>query len=297
MFGKWKEIEDRRAEFQQELSNLVCDAGRLVVLVDELDRCSPERALRLLDVVRHLFDIPGVVVVLGVNELELRHRVTKIYGEGCNAELYLRRFLDLAIDLPGPGANLANFLNRAFAAVGLAGQMQAGPSNQYSGSMIEFLTKRLDMSARDILQLTHRIARVLALIPAPESSLSSHWPLQHTVLSMCVLRAAVPTTYRLFASEAIDGFAAVADLMDALALDKLLSADNPFVELTVTSLLALSIDTWGEVGSEEFERRFAAVDIDDTEAVERIRRLFNQLDFQYRHFELSHIVDLIELAV
>ena len=29
MFGKWKDIEDRKAEFQQELSNLVGDTGKL----------------------------------------------------------------------------------------------------------------------------------------------------------------------------------------------------------------------------------------------------------------------------
>ena len=35
-----------------------------MVCVDELDRCRPEYALSLLEVTRHLFDMPGVVVLL-----------------------------------------------------------------------------------------------------------------------------------------------------------------------------------------------------------------------------------------
>ena len=293
MFEEWKDIEKRRREFRDELTDLVGEAGKLVVLVDELDRCPPERALRLLDVVRHLLDIPGVVVVLGINELELRHRVMKLYGEGCNAEVYLRRFVDLTIDLPGPGPSLGDFLNGAFAEVGLAGQLWASGRD----SMIELLMKRLEMSARDILQMTHRIERVLALIPESKSSDRSRWALQHTVLSMYVLRAAAPETYRQFASGAIDGFAAVADLMDVLTLDELLSSGNSSAEMMVTALLALGINHWGEVTSEALGRRFAAINVDDAEAVERIRLSFDRLDFLFGRDQLGYVVDLIELAV
>ena len=48
--------------------------------VDELDRCRPEYALSLLEVIRNLFDVPGVVVLLAINRSELSHSVKSIFG-------------------------------------------------------------------------------------------------------------------------------------------------------------------------------------------------------------------------
>ena len=95
-FEEWKRIEQRRAEFRQALAKLVGQHdGRFVVFIDELDRCLPERALELLDAVRHLFDVPGVVIVLGINEHELRHRVRQLFGQDCGSlSAPVRRFVD-----------------------------------------------------------------------------------------------------------------------------------------------------------------------------------------------------------
>ena len=82
-FEEWKQIDERRAEFRQALAKLVEQHdGRFVVFIDELDRCLPERALELLDAVRHLFDVPGVVIVLGINEHELHQRIRQLFGDG-----------------------------------------------------------------------------------------------------------------------------------------------------------------------------------------------------------------------
>ena len=297
MFGTWKDLEDRRAEFRKELANLANHAGKLVVLVDELDRCPPERALRLLDAVRHLFDISGVVVVLGINELELRHRVKKLYGDSCNAEVYLRRFIDLTIDLPGPGTSLIDFLNGAFTEVGLAKRLEAGPSRQFAGSMIELLARQSEMNARDILQMTYRIARILALIPAPESERGSHMEFLHATLCVWVLRHADLETYRQFASGAIDSYETVAALVKRLSLDEPLSKGDSFAGMIVAGLLALGRDEWEDVDLDQIETRLAATTIEEPMALEHILKTFNRLRFTCRRPQLKQIIDLIELAV
>ena len=57
----------------------------VVVCVDELDRCRPDYALSLLEVTRHLFDVPGVVVLLVINRSELAHSVKSI-SEGTSTQ-------------------------------------------------------------------------------------------------------------------------------------------------------------------------------------------------------------------
>lgn len=52
------------ARFKKTLRSFVTDGGgRLVVVIDELDRCRPDYAVGVLEKVRHIFDVAGVVVV------------------------------------------------------------------------------------------------------------------------------------------------------------------------------------------------------------------------------------------
>ena len=91
LFKLWHDIEEHRQAFHAELEKVVkATDDRLVIFVDELDRCVPQQALDYLNIVRHLFNVPGVAVVIGVNQEELAHRVRQLYGEGCNADLYHR---------------------------------------------------------------------------------------------------------------------------------------------------------------------------------------------------------------
>ncbi len=133
-----------------------------MVFIDELDRCLPERALELLDAARHLFDVPGVVIVLGINEHELHQRIRQLFGDGCKADVYLRRFVDLSIDLPDPGSELAGFLEGSFTAAGLQEHLQDAA---YSGVMVELLAEQPGVSLRDIEQMAHRVSLVLARAP------------------------------------------------------------------------------------------------------------------------------------
>ena len=43
----------------------------LVFIIDELDRCRPMFAIELLEKVKHIFDIPNMVFVFGINRSEL----------------------------------------------------------------------------------------------------------------------------------------------------------------------------------------------------------------------------------
>jgi len=73
---------------------------KLVIVVDELDRCRPDYALSLLELIKHFFDVPHVHFVLGVNMRELENSVKARYGGGINAGLYLQKFVTLTMGLP-----------------------------------------------------------------------------------------------------------------------------------------------------------------------------------------------------
>ena len=71
----------------------------LVFIVDELDRCRPTFAIELLERVKHIVGVPGIVFVFGINQEELQKSIQSVYGD-IDAADYLRRFFDIGMTLP-----------------------------------------------------------------------------------------------------------------------------------------------------------------------------------------------------
>lgn len=72
----------------------------IVIFVDELDRCNPSYAVRLLEDIKHYFSIDNVTFVFSVNLSELQHMVKIVYGDQFDAFRYLDRFFDIRLNLP-----------------------------------------------------------------------------------------------------------------------------------------------------------------------------------------------------
>lgn len=73
---------------------------RLVIFVDELDRCRPTFALQLLERIKHYFDQEYITFVFSTNMKELCKTVKTYYGAEFDAERYLDKFFDLRQELP-----------------------------------------------------------------------------------------------------------------------------------------------------------------------------------------------------
>ena len=73
---------------------------KVVVQVDELDRCKPTFAIQLLEIVKHLFNVKGLVFMFFLDIKELRHCVKTVYGNEFDAVGYLERFFDYTSMLP-----------------------------------------------------------------------------------------------------------------------------------------------------------------------------------------------------
>ena len=107
---RYKEQEKIKEEFKSELVRMARGASGegkepLVFIVDELDRCRPTFAIELLERVKHLLGVPGIVFVFGINRVELGKSVLSVYGN-IDAGVYLHRFFDMEFSLLG--ADLEN---------------------------------------------------------------------------------------------------------------------------------------------------------------------------------------------
>lgn len=72
----------------------------VVFFVDELDRCLPEYAIRVLERLHHIFEgITNVQVIFSIDRSQLEQAVKQIYGEGTDSRRYLKKFIRFELKL------------------------------------------------------------------------------------------------------------------------------------------------------------------------------------------------------
>lgn len=98
-----KEDKDPVKELRKTLSDFIKSLPneKLVLIVDELDRCRPDYAMKTLEVIKHFFDVEGLFIIVSSNEISLNNCVEALYGinqnsknDGNKAEWYLNKFFD-----------------------------------------------------------------------------------------------------------------------------------------------------------------------------------------------------------
>ncbi|HEV8560111.1 MAG TPA: P-loop NTPase fold protein [Actinophytocola sp.] len=90
------------------------DELRVVVLIDDLDRCFPDQAIQLLESIKLVLAQPGFIFILGVArrviEGYLQHRYTTEYGiSDFKGQLYLDKMVQLPFHIPPYGGRMADF--------------------------------------------------------------------------------------------------------------------------------------------------------------------------------------------
>jgi hypothetical protein len=75
-------------------------SGRLVVIIDELDRCKPSFAVEILEKIKHLFSVKNVVFLLVMHKQQLEEAIRSVYGSKIDAHIYLQKFINIETSIP-----------------------------------------------------------------------------------------------------------------------------------------------------------------------------------------------------
>ena len=152
----------------------------VVVMVDELDRCSPEYAVEFLQLLEHVFHAEHVVFVVAINRSELYHSIKSFYGPGFNAEGYLERFFDDIFSLPI--SNRSQYIESSLQPVAFGHKSSAS-----------LFLEASNLSLREI----DKAIQVLISV-----HLNYH-TITYTLLDLWIARTLAPDAYRQFISNSI----------------------------------------------------------------------------------------------
>lgn len=107
MFAFKKTLDETREKLKR-----MSEIKTVVIVVDELDRCMPEYAIKVLERLHHLFEgIPNTIVIMAVDSKQLENSVKKIFGNAVDTGRYLRKFISFNLEL-GVGALQSKYVEK-----------------------------------------------------------------------------------------------------------------------------------------------------------------------------------------
>lgn len=153
VFELFKESEKNIVAFQ-ELVKKIASKNKVIVYIDELDRCRPSFALTVLEKLKHIFSVENVKIVILTNSHQLYAVIRKQYGEGIDAEKYLMKFYKYKLNMAdfNKADNYTETLNSYKAFEGLLAQntlLNNAIGHRSTLAMLERLFARDNVSLRD----------------------------------------------------------------------------------------------------------------------------------------------------
>ncbi len=150
------------SEIKSELEKSAEEAlgGKVIIFIDELDRCRPDYAISLLERVKHFFEVPGLIFVLSVDEEQLSESIKVQYGGSFDTRKYLNRFIDFKFSLTTQISR--EFIEDSLSRIGLSDFIRNRQGLGFNRlqdmiSIIEYLSNNLSLGARDVDQIIAKL--------------------------------------------------------------------------------------------------------------------------------------------
>ncbi|WP_074016568.1 KAP family P-loop NTPase fold protein [Fusobacterium massiliense] len=93
----YKNYKKLLEEFKDTLSK---EKSPKIIIIDELDRCRPDYAIQLLEIIKHIFDVKNIIFLFLINREQLESIVSTIYMNSNLSNKYFEKFYDVELNLP-----------------------------------------------------------------------------------------------------------------------------------------------------------------------------------------------------
>ncbi len=96
-----KTTEEIREKVKEIFNDIISEnTDKLIVFIDELDRCKPSFAIEMLERIKHFFDDDRIIFIASINRSQLIHTISRYYGDKFDSTGYLDKFFDRNVYLP-----------------------------------------------------------------------------------------------------------------------------------------------------------------------------------------------------
>jgi len=94
LIGKYKDL-------MKEILSQDGNNRKVIVFIDELDRCRPDFSVEVIEKLKHLFEIQNVFFIISFNRKQMLKTIKSVYGvDEDDAEVYFQKFIHVETRLP-----------------------------------------------------------------------------------------------------------------------------------------------------------------------------------------------------
>ena len=116
-------LNEFEATLGKWIADTISDAGeRMVIFIDDLDRCLPKVALQVLEALKLYLDIPDLIFVVGVDRVVIDQLIQKLYGdlglEKHKSKKYLAKMFQIEVTVGPSDQQAEEFLDEQLAGLG-----------------------------------------------------------------------------------------------------------------------------------------------------------------------------------
>lgn len=181
------ELYEERLKLFKELRNLLRNLTlkakqAILIIVDELDRCRPNYAIEFLETIKHIFDIKGLIFVIGVDKNQLASSAKALFGQQLVFDEYYRKFAHRDVNLPVKSEPMTKqFCEKTVAeylsdeAFGRKNRFPYAKLDDYRREDIVELCVAFSLNARQIHEFFRITAHVLSSTAKSDSRLLWGW--------------------------------------------------------------------------------------------------------------------------
>lgn len=91
--------EEKKACLDNIFNDLIKENGRLLLIIDELDRCKPDYAVKILETIKHFYNNNKITIIVSTDNKQLSNCVRKFYGYDFDGYGYLNKMYDAVISI------------------------------------------------------------------------------------------------------------------------------------------------------------------------------------------------------
>ena len=200
-----KKIKSDLRELLLKLTS-ICPDNKIIIAIDELDRCRPDYAITTLEIIKHFFNVDNIIFLLAVDKEQIQTTVKTMFGTTTDSDAYLKKFVDIEYYLSTP--KILAILNYLFkekysniysSITSLKGQkieFDDGVPYEAKQSFDELLEttcnflKNFNFTPRDLEKLALKLSIILPVIKAKELPLSIEF-----LICLIQLSTNFPKTY------------------------------------------------------------------------------------------------------
>lgn len=266
----------------------------VIFIIDELDRCNPNYAVKTLERIKHLFSVKNVVYVLAIDREQFCHSIRGYYGsEKIDADDYLRRFIDIQYSLPI--GNIDKLIPSVLQKFDITESILKKNRSSYNSSdpFEEYVKTLYQLKSMSIRQLEKWLLHTRLVLGSTKRHISPE-----TILFLVYLRLFESDFYRHFVLSEIDD-QKVIYFFEEIIPDAFFDVDNK-VSMTTYSVIAELIRSRYRNNDDTFYKRVLSKEGNlivklSTDKIDE-KRLFISFKEAETVPEISEIMKSVELV-